>query len=119
MKTNLIHLTDGTTMSVNVNFATLYYMQKTGLTKKLNKLGSRKPNESESMEISRWIIYAVLRSNGKTVSDEEAMCLVPADTDEIESLLNEFYDRLKELKKKQDGKRKMKRQQEKSTGRHT
>ena len=123
MKTDIVHLTDGTTMSVNINFATLYYMQKTGLTKKFRKLGNRKPNEDESMEISAQIIYVIMRSNGKNVTFDEAICLAPADIDEIEELFTKFTDHLKEYKKKQDAKQNMKKygtkKSKKSTGRPT
>lgn len=118
MKTDIIHLTDGTTLRVNVNFGTLYYMQKTGLTKKMRKIGNRKPNEDESMEISAQIIYVLMRSNGKDVTFDEAICLVPADTEEIQNIFVEFTNKLKEYKKKQDAKQRMK-SQGKSTGRST
>ena len=118
MKTDIIHLTDGTTLRVNVNFGTLYYMNKTGLTKKMRKIGNRKPSEDESMEISAQIIYVLMRSNGKDVTFDEAICLVPADTEEIQNIFTEFTDKLKEYKKKQDAKQRMK-NQGKSTGRNT
>ena len=118
MKTDIIHLTDGTTMRVNVNFATLYYMQKTGLIKKMRKIGSRKPSEDESMEISAQIIYVLMRSNGKDVTFNEAICLAPADTEEIQDLFTEFMNKLDEYKKKQDAKQRMK-NQVRSTGRST
>ena len=118
MKTDIIHLTDGTTLRVNVNFGTLYYMQKTGLTKKMRKIGNRKPNEDESMEISAQIIYALMRSNGRDVTFDEAICLVPADAEEIQDLFTEFMNKLDEYKKKQDAKQRMK-NQSRLTGRST
>ena len=53
------------------------------------------------MEIAKFLIYVILRSNGKKVDEEEAMMLVPADSKEIEKLLNDFKDKMENLKKKE------------------
>lgn len=93
-----IHLTDGSTLAVKVNFATLYYIQKSGLARYLKK---KKLSDDESMEVSAKLIYAILNSNGRRVSFEDAMELIPLDTDEVEQVFEEFKMRLEEYKKKQ------------------
>ena len=54
-----------------------------------------------------------MRSNGKTVSQNEAMELMPMDTDVIDELLSEFMKKMDDFKKKQDAKRNMQNQRRK------
>ena len=42
MKTNIVHLTDGTTMRANVNLGTLLYMEKFGLNEKMQEIEEMK-----------------------------------------------------------------------------
>lgn len=111
MKTHYVNLTDGTRLPVNINFGTLYYMQKSGTQKLFKKINKRKPNESESMELAAKLIYVIMRSNGKQVTFDEALQLTPMDIDEIENLLNDFAQKLERFKKKQDAKQQMKNQE--------
>ena len=80
MKENFIDLTDGTRLSVRVNFGTIYYLQKQKgfyrIQKKAEK-NKKKLTEEESFELAAYVIYAILRSNGKTVGFDEALSLVP------------------------------------------
>lgn len=109
----LIHLSDGTTMEVKVNFATLYYVKNMGIDKLIKRTNRKDKNgniipmsERDSMELAAKIIYVILRSNGKKVEDiDEAMILVPMDTDEIKDLFHEFENRLQDYKKKEQAKR--------------
>lgn len=105
MKENFIDLTDGTRLSVRVNFGTIYYLQKQKgfyrIQKKAEK-NKKKLTEEESFELAAYVIYAILRSNGKTVGFDEALSLVPPDTEQLEKVLQVFqeeYDRY--VKKKQ------------------
>ena len=105
MKENFIDLTDGTRLSVRVNFGTIYYLQKQKgfyrIQKKAEK-NKKKLTEEESFELAAYVIYALLRSNGKTVGFDEALSLVPPDTEQLEKVLQVFqeeYDRY--VKKKQ------------------
>lgn len=99
MKENFIDLTDGTRLSVRVNFGTIYYLQKQKgfyrIQKKAEK-NKKKLTEEESFELAAYVIYAILRSNGKTVGFDEALSLVPPDTEQLEKVLQVFqeeYDR--------------------------
>lgn len=110
MKDNYIELTDGSKLTVNINFATLYYINKS----KVNKIVNRKRNKNkelsddDSMEAAARIIHAILKSNGKSVTFDEALQLVPADTDSLEKLFSDFEEKLNNYKKKEEAKQKMK-----------
>lgn len=104
-----IRLADGSLLTVKVNFYTLYMINKTNVEKLSQQLDreQKKEKKDESkildlqMEIAKFLIYVILRSNGKKVDEEEAMMLVPADSIEIEKLLNDFKDKMENLKKKE------------------
>lgn len=104
-----IRLADGSLLTVKVNFYTLYMINKTNVEKLSQQLDreQKKEKKDESkildlqMEIAKFLIYVILRSNGKKVDEEEAMMLVPADSKEIEKLLNDFKDKMENLKKKE------------------
>ena len=52
MTENLIILTDGSRLTIKINFATLYYLQKS----KIEKLVNKKPEDmtdDEAMEVAR------------------------------------------------------------------
>ena len=95
MKENFIDLTDGTRLSVRVNFGTIYYLQKQKgfyrIQKKAEK-NKKKLTEEESFELAAYVIYAILRSNGKTVGFDEALSLVPPDTEQLEKVLQVFQE---------------------------
>ena len=50
------------------------------------------------------IIYALLRSNGKTVSFDEALSLVPPDTKDIARVLDTFQEEFDKYDKKKRAK---------------
>lgn len=105
----IVHLTDGTELEVKVNFATIYYMQKIGLDKLIKKLDKTDKNGKkaklsggDSAEVAARMIYVILRSNGRKVEDlDDAMQLVPPDTDEIELLFEDFNEKMEKYKKKE------------------
>lgn len=105
MKEHYIDLTDGTRISVRVNFGTIYYLQKQKGFYRIQKKAEKKPKkltQAESFEIAADVIYAILRSNGRNVTFDEAISLVPTDPEQIEQVLGAFqeeYDRY--AKKKQ------------------
>ena len=106
-----IRLADGSLLTVKVNFYTLYMINKTNVEKLSQRLDREQKKEEKvrdeakildlQMEIAKYLIYVILRSNGKKVDEEEAMMLVPADSQEIEKLLNDFKDKMENLKKKE------------------
>ena len=106
MEKHLVELMDGSRIEVRVNFGTIYYMQKRKgfykLAKKVEK--NQKLSESESFEMAAVIIYALLRSNGKEVTFDEAMSLMPPGLKEIESVLKSFEEEYKKYNKKKRAK---------------
>lgn len=112
MKDKLINLTDGTKLTVNINFGTIYHIQKSHITQLMEKYkdDNEEMSDDDSMEASARIIHAILLSNGRNVSFNEALCLVPADADEIKLLINEFKEKLEKYKKKEKAKQGMKQQ---------
>ena len=102
---NFITLTDGTRLEVKVNFGTIYYLTKCGgdkLSKKIAKKQKQKKEATdyEKMEMSAKIIYAILRSNGKKVTFDEALELVPPDLEDLEKIVKAFEESLEKNKKK-------------------
>lgn len=113
MREQIIELTDGSKMSVKVNFGTLYYLSEVKgneLAERLDKKKKKKQKISyfENMQFAAKIIYAILRSNGKLVTFDEAMALVPVDTEQIEKVVDVYRTEIERLKKKQESKQKMK-----------
>lgn len=106
MDEKLITLTDGTKLSVKVNFLTLYMIQSNGLAKMLKKTkrGKEKLSDEENMEAAAKLIHVILRSNGLKVDEEEAMMLTPMDPDEIRTLFDEFEKKVEKYKKKEQSK---------------
>ncbi|WP_075679133.1 hypothetical protein [Roseburia sp. 831b] len=105
MDEKAIHLTDGTVLDVKVNFATLYYMNKMKLQ---NFIEKEDMTDDENMEVAARLIYVILRSNGRNVTMDEAMILTPMDIDDIKEVFDEFGEKVKTLKKKQQAKQDMK-----------
>lgn len=113
MNEQFIELTDGTRLTAKINFGTLYYLNRIGgdkLAKKLDKKEKKKQRltDGERMEFAAKVIYAILRSNGRTVDFDEALMLVPIDEDSIRALIDAYSIELERIKKKQESKAKMK-----------
>lgn len=110
---NFITLTDGTRLEVKINFGTIYYLTKCGgdkLSKKIAKKQKqkKKATDFEQVELSAKIIYAILRSNGKKVTFDEALELVPPDVEDLQKIVDAFEKHLEKSKKKETSKKNMK-----------
>lgn len=103
MTEHFIDLTDGTRLDIKVNFGTLYYLQKTRgfnrLAKKIEK-APKKMTDSENMDACADIIYAILRSNGRSVTFDEALALMPPNPEELKTLLKGFQENYEKYAKK-------------------
>lgn len=113
MNGQFVELTDGSRIEAKMNFGTLYYLQQIGgyqLARKIEKKQKNKKHisESESMEFAAKIIYAILRSNGREVTFDEAISLMPPDTKSIEKVIEVYEQELNKRKKKQESKHTMK-----------
>ena len=114
MKEHFIDLTDGTRLEVKVNFGTLYFLQKCKgfyrISKKMEKaekskdVGKTALTERESFDAAADVIYAIVRSNGRAVTWEEAMCLVPPDPSGLKEVLDGFQEEVKKYHKKKAAK---------------
>lgn len=120
MKEYFVDLTNGERLPVKVNFGTIYYLQKTkgfhALVKKTDDPKSM--TEEESMDLAADLVYAILRSNGKAVTFDEALQLIPPDTASIEYMLKGFQSEYDRYSKKKRAKGPM-RPPGRSTGRGT
>lgn len=110
---NFINLLDGTRIEAKFNFGTLYYLEQSGGSKLAERLEEKEkrgetPTDMESMKMAAKIIYAILRSNGKKATEDEAMSLIPPDTEEIENIVRIFETELEKHKKKEIAKANMK-----------
>ena len=87
-KSQFVDLTDGTRLEVKMNFGTMYYLDDAGGTRlaqkiqKLNDKGKEIP-VSDNMRFAAKLIYAMLRSNGKKVTFDEALELTPPDPSQL------------------------------------
>ncbi len=110
---NYINLLDGTRLEATFNFGTMYYLIDSGADKIVDRINRKKkagqkPTNMEYMKASSKMIYAILRSNGKQVTVDEAMSLVPPDMDEVQNIVNIFEKQLEKYKKKEMAKKNMK-----------
>ena len=104
MNEKVLKLTDGSTITAKVNFATIYYMQRSGLDKLLKDKENpeKELSDDEKMHVAAQMIYILMRSNGMDITFDDALVLCPADTDSIMEVFAEFKKRLsKFVKKKQ------------------
>lgn len=100
-----IRLSNGELLNVNVNFYTLKLISDLGIEKleqKMEKAKTEEQREKIGLDITGKMIYVILRSNGKMVNEEEAMMLIPMDTEQIENLFNEFGKKVDAFKKKEE-----------------
>lgn len=109
MKEYFVDLTNGERLPIKVNFGTIYYLQKTPGFNKLAKKSDdpKSMTDEESMDMAADLIYAILRSNGKTVTFDEALQLVPPATESIEYMLKGFQEEYNKYNKKKRAKASM------------
>lgn len=113
MNGEFIELTDGSRIDAKINFGTLYYLQKIGGYKIARRIEKKKksnkvPSEHENMEFAAKVVYAILRSNGQEVTFDEALTLMPPDTESIEKIIEAYEKESDKRKKKQESKQNMK-----------
>lgn len=109
MKEHFIDLMDGTRLPIKVNFGTIFYMQKRNSFYRIHKKAEKKKNvtNNEGFEMAANVVYAILRSNGKMVTFDEALSLVPPDPEGIESALKAFQEEYDAYVKKKQAKQAM------------
>lgn len=107
MKEYFVDLTNGERLPIKVNFGTIYYLQKTdgfsSLAKKTEN--PEEMSDAESMDLAADLVYAILRSNGKNVTFDEALQLVPPATESIEYMFKGFQHEYERYNKKKQAKK--------------
>ena len=107
MNEYFVELTDGTRLEVKVNFGTLYYLGKINSFKQMEKVARKKePTDEEAIEIAAQIICGH-KINGRAVTFDEAIRLVPMDLEGMQNILDAFGEQLEEYKKKERAKSNM------------
>ena len=107
MSDRLIKLTNGETLEIGINFLTIKKLMETdyGHTdfKKIKDLES-----SEVIGLMADLIYCIMYSNGKKISKEDALQLVPVgDDDAFNDLIDEFSDKMEKFGKKVEARSKI------------
>lgn len=96
-----IRLTDGTLLEPKINFLTIKLLQEAGIDKLKDVLNDQAENASLSLDCFGKIIYALIRSSGMKVDEEEAMMLIPMDDiDTLVDVLGDFIRKLDSFEKK-------------------
>ena len=108
----IIKLTDGTTIEAKMNFGTIFYLDQIGgskLGQRIDKLEKRgKATDSDKMNFAAKLIYAMVRSNGRKVTFDEALQLVPPDPTELLEVVEAYQKEVDKIKKKEESKAQMK-----------
>ena len=89
----IIKLTDGTTIEAKMNFGTIFYLDQIG-----------KATDSDKMNFAAKLIYAMVRSNGRKVTFDEALQLVPPDPTELLEVVEAYQKEVDKIKKKRNRK---------------
>ncbi|GEM_PF-2706036 len=93
-----IKLQDGTTLEIKVNMLTLNMIAK---GKHNLSEASKTEDSNEQIEMMSTMIYALMYSNGKKISKEDALALVPIDeTDTFFELISGFQEEVEKFQKK-------------------
>lgn len=114
MTDRFIDLTDGSRLEAKINFGTLYYLQNNGgssIAKRIDakkKKTKREPSDNDKMEFTARVIHAILRSNGRQVTFDEALMLMPPDPECMQAIIDAYQEEMEKIKKKQDARNQMK-----------
>jgi hypothetical protein len=100
----IIKLANGEALELNINFLTLKLIME---SKVLKDEDTQDP--LEQIKVAGKLIWAIMYSNGKKVTEEDALALIPiGDDKETEEvffiLLEEFKARAEQFKKKMETK---------------
>lgn len=98
-----ITLSNGEVLEININWLTLKVLNDYGLDK-LNKKMQKDENQLEAAAV---LIHAILQSNGKKVSIDEALSLISIEDDGIFEIFEIFKEKLEVFKKKQESRKKL------------
>jgi len=92
----LVKLNDGSTMEIKVNMLTLKL-----LGQNLPEFDGNLEDPGKGLEAIAKLIYVILYSNGKKISEEDALALVPVDeSDSFMDIIVGFKDEVDKFQKK-------------------
>ena len=107
----IIRLTDGTTIEAKMNFGTVFYLDQVGGSKLGQKIDRQekkgKSSDRDKVNFAAKLIYAMIRSNGRKVTFDEALQLVPPDPTELLEIVEEYQKEVDKIKKKEESKEQM------------
>ena len=102
----IIKLTDGTVMEAKMNFGTIFYLDQIGGSKLGQKIDKQekegKASDRDKMNFAAKLIYAMVRSNGRKVTFDEALQLVPPDPTELLEIVEAYQKEVDKIKKKRN-----------------
>lgn len=101
----VIYLTDGSALDIKVNFATIYWMNEIGM---ISNGEIKDLSGEDEIDIMAKLIYVILCSNGRRVSFEEAIELMPIDETAIQDTIEEFQIQMQRYNKKKEARSSMK-----------
>lgn len=99
-----IRLSDGTLLELKVNFLTMKIFQDEGIGELYKKMKKNPNDNALKFEILSKFIYALVRSSGRKVDEEEAMSLIELENEEdinnVVNAIEEFAKKIDKFKKK-------------------
>lgn len=101
-----IRLTDGTILEIKINFLTIKILEELQLHKLEKKMEENPNDEKIAIEVASKILYAIIRSNGRKVDEEEALMLIPCDETAIQEIMRDFGEQFEKIKKKESSNKK-------------
>jgi antitoxin component YwqK of YwqJK toxin-antitoxin module len=120
----LIKLANGETLNLAINFLTIKLVIESGIMQKLEKISKAEklrkeeaklkglelsekelqsnPEDSvESIKLTGKLLWAIMYSNGKKITEEDALALIPLEEeDSFWEIIDEFTEKSKEFAKK-------------------
>ena len=113
----LIKLANGDTLNLTINFLTIKLVMESGLMKKLGDISKLRPERAEGdqtplseeenldsiekINMTGKLLWAIMYSNGKKVTEDEALRLIPLEEeDAFWEILDEFTEKSKQFAKK-------------------
>lgn len=93
----LLQLTDGTSIEIKVNFATIYRMNEIGM---ISDGDVNVSDEDDPIDTMAKLVYVILTSNGRRVTFDDAIELMPIDETAIQEAMEEFQAQMQKFNKK-------------------
>ncbi len=94
-----ITLTDKSTIEIKVNMKTIQMLS----SKEFEVINNKDATKEEQMNIVAGLLYAIIYSNGRKISKDDALMLIPIDeSDAFFDLIEEFKIQVSNFQKKME-----------------